>query len=123
MVNYTNTYAAAIKRLWRGKCTVTVREARTDEGTGRAESIEVTRLVDEPCRISYKTVEPTESSDGASRPTQSITLLIDANVDIPVGSKIRVTQNGVTAEYERSGKAAVYSCHQEIPLELFRGWA
>jgi len=45
------------------------------------------------------------------------------SVDIPEGSKITVTQNGVTHDYERSGKPAVYSCHQEVPLELFKEWA
>ena len=54
---------------------------------------------------------------------QSVTLYIDPSVDIPEGSKITVTQNGVTRDYERSGRPAVYSCHQEIPLELFKGWA
>ena len=32
-------------------------------------------------------------------------------------------KNGVTRDYERSGKSAVYSCHQEVPLELFKEWA
>ena len=41
----------------------------------------------------------------------------------PVMPKITVTQNGVTRDYERSGKPAVYTCHQEVPLELFKEWA
>lgn len=54
---------------------------------------------------------------------QTVTLYIDPDLEIPEGSKITVTQNGVIGDYERSGKAAVYTCHQEVPLELFRGWA
>ena len=54
---------------------------------------------------------------------QSITLFIDRAVTVPEGSKITVTQNGVTGVYEKSGKPAIYSTHQEIPLELFKGWA
>ena len=50
-------------------------------------------------------------------------LLIDPSVDIPEGSKITVTQKGVTRDYERSGTPAVYSVHQEVPLELWEGWA
>lgn len=54
---------------------------------------------------------------------QSVTLYIDPSVDIPEGSKVTVTQNGVTRDYERGGTPAVYTTHQEIPLELFEGWA
>lgn len=44
-------------------------------------------------------------------------------MEIPEGAKITVTQNGATKDYVRSGKSAVYSCHQEVPLELFKEWA
>ena len=105
------SYAAAIKSLWRGKCTVTVRNNdTTDENTGRVVVGEVDTYTDEPCRISANII-------------QSITLFIDRAVVIPEGSKITVTQNGATAVYEKSGKPAVYSTHQEIPLEIFKGWA
>ncbi len=116
-------YGSAIKRLWDGKCTVIIREPKTNEVNGRTEDEEKALYTDEPCRISFDTVDSAESSDGASRPVQSIKLFIDAKLDIPAGSKITVTRKGVTADYERSGKPAVYSCHQEISLELFRGWA
>ena len=59
----------------------------------------------------------------AARVAQTVTLYIDPSVVIPEGSKITVTQNQVTADYGRSGKAAVYTDHQEVPLELWEGWA
>ena len=65
----------------------------------------------------------TEPNEEAAQVAQSVVLYIDPSVDIPEGSKVTVTQNGVTRDYERSGTPAVYSTHQEIPLELFRGWA
>lgn len=117
-------YASAIKSLWRGRCTVTVRNNdTTDENTGRVVVGEVDTYTDEPCRISFDTVNTTQSENNAANIVQSITLFIDSAVAIPEGSKITVTQNGVTAVYEKSGKPAVYSTHQEIPLELFKGWA
>lgn len=119
-----NPYAAAIKSLWAGKCTVTVRDCgTTDESTGRVVVSEVDTCKDEPCRISFDTVKTTQAETGAAAVAQSITLFVDRAVAIPPGSKITVTQNGTTAEYEQSGKPAVYSTHQEIPLELFKGWA
>lgn len=118
------SYAAAIKSLWRGKCTVTVRNNdTTDENTGRVVVGEVDTYTDEPCRISFDTVNATQPENNAANIVQSITLFIDRAVVIPEGSKITVTQNGVTSVYEKSGKSAVYSTHQEIPLELFKRWA
>lgn len=118
------SYAAAIKSLWRGKCTVTVRNNdTTNENTGRVVEGEVDTYTDEPCRISFDTVNATQPENNAANIVQSITLFIDRAVVIPEGSKITVTQNGVTAVYEKSGKPAVYSTHQEIPLEIFKGWA
>ena len=117
-------YAAAVKSLWQGKCTVTVRNNdTTDEKTGRAITGEVDTYTDEPCRISFDTVNATQPENNAANIVQSITLFIDRAVVIPEGSKITVTQNGVTAVYEKSGKPAVYSTHQEISLEIFKGWA
>lgn len=118
------SYAAAIKSLWRGKCTVTVRNNdTTDENTGRVVVGEVDTYTNEPCRISFDTVNATQPENNAANIVQSIMLYIDREVVIPEGSKITVTQNGVTAVYEKSGKPAVYSTHQEIPLEIFKGWA
>lgn len=118
------SYAAAIKSLWRGKCAVTVRNNdTTDENTGRVVVGEVDTYTNEPCRISFDTVNATQPENNAANIVQSITLYIDREVVIPEGSKITVTQNGVTAVYEKSGKPAVYSTHQEIPLEIFKGWA
>ena len=118
------SYAAAIKSLWRGKCTVTVRNNdTTDENTGRVVVGAVDTYTDEPCRISFDTVNATQPENNATNIVQSITLFIDRAVVIPEGSKITVTQNGATAVYEKSGKPAVYSTHQEIPLEIFKGWA
>ena len=123
MVRGTNTFTAAVKSLWAGKCTVTVRQNETNENNGRAEAKEVDLCTNEPCRISFDTVQVTEPSSGAAQIKQTVTLFIDPAVSIPEGSKITVTQNGTTGVYEKSGKPAVYTAHKEIPLELFKGWA
>lgn len=122
MVNLKR-YKAAVQNLWDGKATITVLEGVTNEATGRTEP--ALRVLAEglPCRISHTTVKSTEPSEEAAVVAQAVTLYIDPSVDIPEGSKITVTQNGVTRDYERSGTPAVYTVHQEVPLELFRGWA
>lgn len=115
--------AAAVKSLWEGKCTVTVRENKTNEANGRTEAKEVDLCTNEPCRISFDTVQVTEPSNGATQTKQTVTLFIDPAVSLPAGSKITVTQKGTTGVYEQSGVPAVYSTHKEVPLELFKGWA
>ena len=119
----TEAYRKAVRSLWTGKAAITVREGALDEATGRTEPVERVAASDLPCRISFSTVKSTEPKEEGARVAQTVTLHIDPGLEIPEGSKITVTQNGVTADYERSGKAAVYSCHQEVPLALWEGWA
>ena len=116
-------YKKAIQSLWDGRATITVREGVLDERTGRTEPVERVTASELPCRISFATVKSTEPDEEAARVAQTVTLYIDPDLVIPEGAKITVTQNQVTTDYERSGKAAVYTDHQEVPLELWEGWA
>lgn len=116
-------YKKEIQSLWDGRATVTVLDGVLNPTNGRTEPVGRVTASGLPCRITHNTVKSTEPDNEAALVAQTVTLLIDPSVDIPEGSKITVTQNGVTKDYERSGKPAVYTCHQEIPLELWKGWA
>jgi hypothetical protein len=50
-------------------------------------------------------------------------VFLDPAVPVPPGSKLVITQNGVTGEYVRSGEPAVYTFHKEVQLQLFERWA
>lgn len=115
-------YKKAVQGLWDGRASITVREGVLTPANGRTEPEERVLAEELPCRVSYKTIRTTETEEEAAKAVQSVTLFIDPSVNIPEGSKITVTQKGVTRDYERSGKAAVYSCHQEVPLSLWDGW-
>ena len=119
----TVAYKKAIQSLWKGKATITVLDGETNPANGRTEPKERVLASDLPCRISHTSVKSTEPSEEAAVVAQSVTLYIAPSVEIPESAKITVTQNNVTKDYERSGKSAVYSCHQEVPLELFKEWA
>lgn len=123
MVINNPAYKKAIQSLWGGRATVTVRVGRLNEATGRTESVEQTTVKDAACRLSHKTVTTTDPTEEAALVAQTVVLYIDPSVEIPEGSKITVTQNGVTCDYEQSGKSAVFTYHKEVPLELFREWA
>lgn len=116
-------YKAAVQRLWTGRAAITVLDGVLNPANGRTEPVERVLVSEEPCRISYAAVKSTEPSEEAAKVVQSVTLYIDPSVNVPEGSKITVTQNGVTRDYERSGTPAVYTAHQEVPLELWEGWA
>lgn len=111
------------KLYYTGRCAVYELQPVRDPDTNLTEMQPVVVLTDQPCRISFKTITATSPADGAATVTQTVKLLLAPEVTIKPGSQIRVTQNGVTADYESSGQPAVYSGHQEIVLERFRGWA
>lgn len=62
-------------------------------------------------------------SDTGAAISQGTKLFTVPEIQIKPGSKIIVTQNGVTTVYSSSGVPAVYPTHQEVILELFEGWA
>jgi sulfate adenylyltransferase subunit 1 (EFTu-like GTPase family) len=124
MVNFLPAgYEKAVQSLWEGKATVTVLDGVLDPTSGRTRQAERVTVQDAPCRISHTTVKSTEPESQAAKVAQAVALYISPDVDIPTGSKITVTQNGVTKDYARSGEPAVFSSHQEVSLELFERWA
>lgn len=111
-----------LSRLWNGTCGIVTRTGSIGENK-RTVFCETTVVAGQPCRLSYKTIDTVDRALNANQTTQEAVLFLSRNVTIPAGSKIIVTQNGITVEYGQSGKAAVYSGHQEVPVEIFRGWA
>lgn len=113
----------AIESLYQGKCTVFEYQSVKDPITKITSQQEIAVLIDQSCRLSFKTINSTFQSDGAAIITQAVTLFIAPEIEIKPGSKLTVTQNNITNDYQSSGKPAIYSNHQEISLELFKGWA
>lgn len=113
----------ALELLYDGVCTVTEwRKVKKENSSTGFEEVIV--YEDIPCRLSFKSVTATAPNEsGAASIAQTTTLFLSPDIAITAGSKIMVTQNGETAEYAQSGKAARYATHQEIPLDLFKGWA
>lgn len=110
-----------LERGYTGTFTVTERKkvVREDHSTGFAEAQTVTG---QPCRLSFTTSPAAGDGDTATL-TQSVKLFCAPEIIVPEGSRITVTQNGVTEEYARSGMVAMYDTHAEYVLEAFRGWA
>lgn len=113
----------AAERMYKGLCSVIEYSKGKDEATKQTRFEEVETLHDQPCRLSFSGLQPTHSIGGVPEKKISAKLFISPDVTILPGSKVIVTQEGVTTTYKRSGEPAVYPSHQEIMLELFDGWA
>ena len=105
-----------------GICSVTEREKVIDDNTKITGYQDVVVLENQPCHLVFKTVNSAAQTESAAAVEQTTELLISPDIIIRPGSKITVTQEGVTTDYTYSGVPAVYATHQQIVLELFREW-
>jgi len=113
----------AIESLYDSTCTVVEYRKEKDPVTKKMVSKEVTEYKDKPCKLSYSSIGKSNQTEAANAVTQIIKVFIAPELDIKPGSKLVITSKGRTVEYKNSGVPAVYDTHQEIILELFRGWA
>lgn len=113
----------AIESTYEGVLTVTEHQKVTDENTKLTDYQDVVVLENQPCHLSFETLNNAVQSESAAAVTQTIKLFVSSDISIKAGSKITVTQAGVTADYTCSGIPAVYETHQEIILVLFERWA
>lgn len=108
----------AIERLYTGVCNVYEYQQTVDPINKRTTQSEVLKYENQPCRVSFSTVNNAEEINNVTYKQQEIKLFIAPELTIKAGSKISVFQNGVLNWYESSGEPAVHSNHQEIVLVL-----
>lgn len=108
---------------YEGLCTVIEYGTVKDGETKLSRKQEITIAENVPCKLSFEKVAAAVQTETGAAVTQGVKLFLSPEITIRPGSKICATQNGVTQEYATSGVPAVYVTHQEIMLELFRGWA
>lgn len=127
MVNALEEALRAARRaqeaLYTGLAVMTERRQVRDEKTRLSTEDDVEVLQDIPCRLSFETLKAVQQTDTAAGTAQAVKLFLSPDVTVRAGSKIIVTQDGVTREYTCSGIPAVYPTHQEILLELSERWA
>lgn len=111
-----------MESLYNGTCTITERKSKKKANMSTGFVDEVV-LEDQPCRLIFKTVSQNSQGEVASKLVQVAKVFLAPEIHVKPGSKLTITQNGVTADYKNSGQPAFYSTHQEIVLELFEGWS
>lgn len=127
MVDVVNKALEAARKaqeaMYTGRMTVYEHRKVTDEKTHLTDFKDVAVLKDIPCKLSFQSKQAAADTAAAIAVSQTIKLFVAPDISINPGSKITVTQNGVTKDYTYSGVPAVYVTHQEIVLELFERWA
>lgn len=108
---------------YEGLCTITKYAPTFDKTTKITGQSEKVVIENQPCKLSFEKITAVQQTETAAAVTQSVKLFIAPEIVIEPGSKIIVTQHGITTAYAVSGKPAVYPTHQEVMLEIFRGWA
>lgn len=111
-----------VERLYDGQCTIS-EYRKIAKPNGATAFSEVVVLQNQPCRLSHNSEPTTMQTSGGAVVTEEIKLFIAPEIEIKPGSKITVTQYDTTAEYQCSGVPRVYQTHQEVLLQIFRGWA
>ncbi|MCM1326958.1 MAG: hypothetical protein NC094_08935 [Bacteroidales bacterium] len=123
MVTVLAAQAAARKAVeanYFGTLTVTEMKKKRDEETKLTRNVQEVILEGQPCRLSFERLTAAVQSDSAAAVTQVVKLFVSPDVEIKEGSKITITQDGITNDYERSGIPAIYPTHQEIILNPFK---
>lgn len=112
----------AIEMTYNGQCKITEHQKfkKENQSTGFKD---VVVLENQPCKLSFSSITNTKSGEAAAMVIQSAKVLIAPELVIKPGSMLTITQNGVTTSYIKSGEPALFDTHQEIILELFKGWA
>ena len=113
----------AQEATYEGLCTIYEYRDVTDEKTKLSSEEEVAVIEDQPCKLSFEKLNSVVQTETAAVQAQGVKLFLAPEIAVGSNSKMVVTQNGITNEYSASGIPAVYSTHQEITLESFRGWS
>ena len=112
---------AALEKGYIGTCDVIERVQTTGANHAQTYTETVTQKA-VPCRLSFASSPATDAGNVAGV-AQAIKLFYPPDVTIKTGSKLLVTQNGVTTAYQHTGREAVYASHKEAELDLFERWA
>ena len=112
----------AIESTYIGQCTITEHQ-KVKKENGSIIFKEVVVLSEKPCKLSFEKIANNNQTNSAAILIQTTKLFIAPEIQIKPGSKITVVQNNVATEYKSSGEPAMYQTHQEIMLELFKGWS
>lgn len=113
----------AVEVTYRGSCNIY--EYQTVKNSETKISSKEQILVNEniPCKLSFENLSVAGTGNGAAQKAIVAKLFIAPEIEIKAGSKLEITQDGITQEYAKSGEPGRFPSHQEIMLNLCERWA
>lgn len=123
VVSARNAARKAVESTYEGVCDIIEYVSVKDKKSMITRQEEVVTAENRSCKLSFEKIAAAVQTDTGATVAQGVKLFIAPEINVKNGSKIVVTQNNVTTEYSASGQPAVYASHQEIMLELWKGWA
>ena len=90
----------AIESTYTGVMTVSERQSVKDPNTHITSTKEVVVLENQPCKLSFETIAAIVQTDTAAALSQGVKVFLSPDVSIKAGSKLTVTQNGVTVNLQ-----------------------
>lgn len=109
---------ATIEKMYRGTLTIYEWSLVTDPLTHVSSETETIIVEDQPCLLSNTSTAPSSSADGIPSVIKTTKIFLAPDIPIKEGSKLVVTQDGVTNTYERSGIPSMYPTHQEVTVNV-----
>lgn len=120
-----SAHRKALALMWRDRCTVYRYAEQTDPETHITRFRETAIIKNEPCKLSFETLETAEGSPAAAV-VQSTKLFLSPDAEVPAGCKVIVIRPGSRTHrfvFASSGEPGVFSDHQEVMLTAWEGWA
>lgn len=119
MLSQNQMVRKVIESTYIGKCTVIEHKKTVNANHTTSLNDEIV-YKDVPCRLSFKTANPTAQSDSVNAVAQIIKLFLPPDYSISPGSKLVVTQNGVTTEYKTQGNRLYMIRTKKLNLNYLR---
>ncbi len=107
----------ALEASYKGICKIYTKPNIVDQESGLTTSSDEWVLLRDniKCSLSYEN-NPNSQQNSYGVATMQITLFLSPEIEIPLNSKIEVTEYGATKTFKNSGESAIYDTHQEIIL-------
>lgn len=118
IINYKK-HRKAIEKLYDSVCTITRYKKEKDSTTKETKLVteEPPVCVEQPCRISQKSLATNGQTEVQNSIRYEIKLFIAPEIEIRQGDEISVTCYGITSHYQAGEPFPPYPTHQEVSLQ------
>lgn len=110
-----------MERAYKDRCTIYEYKPVWDPERGEDVERPVPVVVDQPCRISQRTLGTNNQTEAQNNIQYETKIFIAPEIEFKQGSMLTVTRKGVERKYH-AGEPFIYPTHQEVSIQR-REWA